>query len=79
MTRDLIIQGLASKHGLIIVEITVRDLTIDNMMAKIMMAKIPPSLPMRRIDRKSLYLRTLQEICLEHTSIMDNSRRRQLN
>jgi len=37
------------------------------------------SLPQRRIHRKSLYLRKLEKICLEHISVMDNIRRRQLS
>lgn len=72
VTRDIIKQGLGVRYGITIVEVTDRDLTIDTMMAK-----VPPSLPIRRLNRQSLYLRKLEEICWEHITTMDNIRRRQ--
>lgn len=70
-TRDAIKLGLSTKHGITIVTVVDRDLSIDGMLAK-----IPPSLPKRQVNRESLYIKKLEEICREHIVTMDNIRRR---
>jgi hypothetical protein len=69
-TRDAIKLGLSMKHGITIVTVIDRDLSIEGMLAK-----IPSSLPERRVNRKSLYIGKLEEICREHIVIMENIRR----
>lgn len=70
-TRDAIKLGLSIKHGIIIVTVVDRELSIDSLLAK-----IPSALPKRHLNRKSPYLRKLDQICREHISTMENIRTR---
>ncbi|HHY11216.1 MAG TPA: helix-turn-helix domain-containing protein [Firmicutes bacterium] len=69
-TRDAIKLGLSTKYGITIVTVVDRDLSIDSMIAK-----VPSSLSKRHLNRESLYLRKLDEICQEHAATMENIRR----
>jgi hypothetical protein len=59
--RDHLKAGLSQKHGIIYVEIIETDLSLDRMLDN-----IPSVLPLRPIDRNSIYVRGLTRLSEEY-------------
>jgi hypothetical protein len=68
-TRDLVKIGLSTRHGIEVVEITEEDLRIDRMIAR-----IPESLPLLRIDRAAKFIRYLDRLGFSYLSYCKRKR-----
>lgn len=59
--RDLVKKGLSEEHGIILVTVSFRDLTLTRMQEK-----IPPRLPSCQVDTDGPYVRTLERLSREY-------------
>jgi hypothetical protein len=67
--RDFNKARLSQRNGIILVEIIDEDLTLERMRKK-----IPPALPIARMQEGSRYVRALTEIALKHIANMRKKR-----
>jgi hypothetical protein len=71
--RDHIKASLSQKQGIVLIEIIESDLNLDNMLAN-----IPDILPLRPIDKNSVYVRGLTRLSEEYVANCMNMRSKKL-
>ncbi|MGE5485077.1 MAG: hypothetical protein ACM3X4_08685 [Ignavibacteriales bacterium] len=59
--RDLLKKGLSQEKGIVLVEVTSADLTLENMEKK-----IPDVLPRSVVDREGPYVKALSRLCKDY-------------